>query len=156
MLISIPIRFWRGGCRHINPSASCSKASALSICRFNLQGFTAIPLPMNVYFEFRPICSVNSVLTSLWVSLQLQITTKSLLGGKKPVRKKTGPGSPLPPPQILRNLWGSAGWFCRRVCERENLLKNPYTEPQKFCRTLGPKPACSDPANSSPKKSRRH
>ena len=33
----------------------------------------------------------------------------------------------------------------------ENLLKNPHTEPQSFCRTLGAKPSFSDPANSPPK-----
>ena len=40
-------------------------------------------------------------------------------------------------PRILQNFSGSAGGFCGRVCMGDNLLKNPHTEPQRFCKTLG-------------------
>ena len=63
---------------------------------------------------------------------------------------KDGSGLPLTP-RILRNLWGcSAGGFCRRVCIVENLMKNPHTETEIFCRTLGAKPSFSDSGRVRP------
>ena len=64
------------------------------------------------------------------------------MGGEEAGPQKTGPGSPLK---------GCAWRFCRRVFIVEDLLKNPHTEPQNFCRTLGAKPSFSDPAYSSPR-----
>ena len=63
--------------------------------------------------------------------------------------QKTGPDAPFPT-RILWNLWVSLGGLYRRVCIVENLLKNPHTGPQRFCRTFGAKPNFSDSANSSP------
>ena len=64
---------------------------------------------------------------------------KTWKDGRKRSRSNDGSWAPLAP-RILRNLWGSAG---RLV---ESLLKNPHTEHQRFCRTLGAKPSFSDPA----------
>ena len=77
------------------------------------------------------------------------------MGGKEASPQKTGLGSrPPPPPQNSAEPLGSAGGFCRTFRIVENLLiqKNPHTEAQRFCRTLGfCRPSVSDPANSSPK-----
>ena len=56
--------------------------------------------------------------------------------------------------RVLQNLWGSAGGFSVTFCIVDNLPKNPHTEPQRFCRTLGAKPGFSYPANSSPTETR--
>ena len=74
----------------------------------------------------------------------------SILGGKKAGPQKTGLGSPKFP-RIVRNLWGSAGRFCRTFHMVESLLKKGSAEPQRFCRTLRAKPSFSGPANSCPK-----
>ena len=69
------------------------------------------------------------------------------LGGQS---RSVEDGSGLPT-RVLRDLCGSARGFCGRVCIVENLLKNPHTEPQRFCRTSEAKPSFPDPENSSPK-----
>ena len=52
---------------------------------------------------------------------------------------------------VLKRRVRAPGRCCRRACTIEkNLLKNPRTEPQSFCRILGAKPSFSDPANSPP------
>ena len=67
----------------------------------------------------------------------------SFVGRKK---RPDGPKLPTPPQHSAEPLA-----FCTRVLRNlyivENLLKNPHTEPQRFCRTLGAKPSSSDPAS---------
>ena len=46
----------------------------------------------------------------------------------------------LPTPFPIPRLWGSAGGFCGAFRMVENLLRNPHTELQRFCRTLGATP----------------
>ena len=63
-------------------------------------------------------------------------TTTSSSGRKRNRSSKDGSGLPLPPPRIRWNFGG----FCGRVFQCiENMVKNPHTESQGFCRTSGTK-----------------
>ena len=57
------------------------------------------------------------------------LNPKNKMGGQKAGPQKTGPGSQRFP-RILRNLWGSAGRFCRTFCiakkpVEDRFLQNP-------------------------------
>ena len=65
-----------------------------------------------------------------------------------PVLQKTGLGSQRFP-RILRNLWGSAGRFCRMFHIAESLLKKGSAEPKGSAELWEPRPSFSSPAKSS-------
>ena len=64
-----------------------------------------------------------------------------LLVGKKSRSSKDGSRQP---PEFCGTFGVLQEGFCGWVRAVENLLKNPHTEAQRFCRTLGAKPIFSD------------